>query len=114
MYFFHRYTADEDGYHADVSYLINKNSNLERTKFLGDADYEINLISPVESTLPINIINLKDTDADDEPLSLLHQPGYHNGGLSLEERKSISAKPTYIVSSKSTHINTENSERYTS
>lgn len=92
--------------------MINKNSILEQNGILGIPDYETNSISSHGSAHLINAPKSEDIGANDRssiidynynPL-LLHQPKFHIDAHSLEERKSISAKPTYVVSAKLTHI----------
>lgn len=89
----YRYTADNDGYRADVTYLTNKNLELDRLR-----DEDLHLTSAVKSRVikPLIII--------DHTPHFYHQSKYRNDELSLEEKKSISVKPTFVVSSKLTHI----------
>lgn len=81
---FDRYTADDNGYRADVSYLVKKQTAYRS--------------SPPKS---------KFIDAKSTPLVVDHSSLflYQPKERSLEERKSISAKPTYIVSHKLTSVN---------
>lgn len=120
-----RYIADNDGYRADVSYLIDKNSvgfqesngyNLESKSDQQHVNvqpynpiFDANVIStplhPIPSaSTPIFVSTVK------PPIDIHHVlPDSHfkSNKLSFEDRKSISAKPTYVVSAKSTHINDE-------
>lgn len=93
---FVRYTADDDGYRADVSYLVNKNSELN----YGPPPPKSKIISSKIKPLIIE---------HSQPV-FLHHPKDQINELSLEERKTISAKATYIVSHKSTHISDDPSD----
>lgn len=112
-----RYTADNDGYHADVSYLFDKNT------VNGPADYNseqhqknVNLKSystifdrfpstPIPTASSSIFVSTIKPSIDVNPHHLLGFPHLYNPDkLSLDQRQSISAQPTYVVSAKSTHI----------
>lgn len=120
-----RYTADNDGYRADVSYLIDKHSvgyqeadghHLAASKSdhqhvnvrSYNPIYDENLVSSPLHPIPPQSSPVFVTTAappiDDIHSGALTEPHF-DSKLSFEERKSISAKPTYVVSAKLTHVN---------
>lgn len=119
-----RYTADGDGYRADVSYLFDKNAvnNVNDGNGFGYEQeqerrhqhyHHLNSYNPIAQ---VNINGLP-TSPDPTPSSTIFvstakppvdihrsEPSYLADKLNLEQRQSISAQPTYVLSPKSTHI----------
>lgn len=128
FFFFYRYTADNDGYRADVSYIIDQNA-VEPQHHHGEensyANYgNVAAVAPPEQHY--HHLNTYNTVYDASSIQSLAQPVptstssiyyttaqppietdsglYSNNELTIEQRKSISARPTFIVSAKSTQI----------
>ncbi|XP_031637463.1 uncharacterized protein LOC116349929 isoform X2 [Contarinia nasturtii] len=101
-----RYTADDGGYRADVSYLIDKNAvhkadesdyvkyNTEEKPF-----HKLH-INPYNSGIPSH----PPPTASSKIFVATAVPPIHHASLSLEQRQSISAHPTYVLSAKKTQI----------
>lgn len=119
-----RYTADNDGYRADVSYLIDKNSvgyqsanqynlanKVDEPQHLVDTYnpiYDDSVVGPPihpipSASTPIFVSTIK--PPLDIHSTVIDDPTFESNKLTFEDRKSISAKPTFVLSAKSTHIN---------
>lgn len=148
-----RYTADNDGYRADVSYIIEKNAiesdphqhthphpppdprqhhhhhhhhphqhhqavENDYTGYVANtaeqqdyhqlnsynAIYDASSVQSLAQPVPTSSAAVFFTTAQPPPAIDADGNFYGSSALSLEQRKSISARPTYVVSAKSTHI----------
>lgn len=116
-----RYTADGDGYRAEVSYLIDKNAvnNVNEGNGFGYEQERRQHYHHLSSYNPVAEVNINGlpTSPDPTPSSSIFvstakppvdihrpEPPFLAGKLNLEQRQSISAQPTYVLSPKSTHI----------
>lgn len=114
-----RYTADNDGYRADVSYLIDKHAvNNPETGGYGFEQQEpeqhyhqvkaynhhLNGLPTGPEPTPSSTIFVSTAKPPVDIHSPSPESNYLPEKLNLEQRQSISAQPTYIRSHKSTHI----------
>lgn len=98
IFFFesNRYTADDDGYHADVSYLIDKNAlNHPNEGFVNDVpEQRLQSLHFHKSFYDVNSFRI--------PTSNPKAPDKYYFLDEFERRKSISAQPTYVVTERRT------------
>lgn len=102
-----RYTADNDGYRADVSYLVDKNAVNHHNVDVADvSDQRYHNIHPHNLFYERNsFVPFRDASTVFLPTSSHHSQFPTEISNDLEQRKAISAQPTHVVSAKSTQIN---------
>lgn len=98
-----RYTADNDGYRADVSYLVDKNAVNHHNVLVADVSDQ--RYHNIQSHNPFYDRNSFAPFRDASRVFLSHSQFPTEISNDLEQRKAISAQPTHVVSAKSTHIN---------